>query len=109
MSDDRGANGRRRLRRICAHRLTGFHGAPAIVSSAFNEVDHFPKLPSHITAPEAPSAAIEGHFPRIAQTVRPDFRTSLDRKADTLVRYGDFCVAFGDRGRRADRSVRLTF
>src|SRR5688572_4084245 len=56
------------------HRLAALKRAPAVVSTARDEVHHLPHFPAHIAAPEI-SLAIETHLPGIPQSIRPKFRT----------------------------------
>src|SRR5688500_9173263 len=55
------------------HRLAALKRAPAVVSTARDEVHHLPHFPAHIAAPEI-SLAIETHLPGIPQSIRPKFR-----------------------------------
>src|SRR5213592_2324760 len=70
----------RRSRTELAVQIEGmvpFINAPTIVLATPAEVGRFPKVLAIVAHPDLPRPGVDRHPPRIAQTIRPEFRTRI--------------------------------
>ena len=79
MIDDGKGDGRRALLARWLKGMAPFVQAPAVVLALMNEIDLLPEVLTILPDPERAGFAIERDTPRIAKTVRPDFRSRAGR------------------------------
>src|SRR5262249_3859759 len=63
-------------RSFWSKRMGTFHDTPTVVAATFDAINLLPQILPDIAGPQLARLAIETHFPRLSQTVRPDLRPS---------------------------------
>src|SRR5262249_90486 len=83
--DDRHQDRRRSARPFGAKRMAALEHAPTIVAAPFDQVDLLPQILPDVPAPQITPCLVEAELPRLAQSIRPDFRSSARRVDKRIV------------------------
>ena len=72
--------------------MGSFHYAPAVITAGIDQLDHFPKILTHIPDPRLAGVRIKTEAPGIAEAIRTNF-ASRARHVDKRIVFRDRVIA----------------